>query len=114
MTSFKVKSLFNRDAGGMPIGKGYVFASDCLEDIFNTKKFINHLNLSKKEWTPSKHYVPTEPVGYFSMESQLGVTVEILPQFQKEFRFVKLVPTAFRSAPINFSHTKFHSKQAEI
>ena len=50
MTSFTVKSLFNRDGNGMPIGKGYVFASDCLEDIFNTKKFINYLALTGKEW----------------------------------------------------------------
>jgi hypothetical protein len=46
ITSFTVKSLFNREGAGMPIGKGYVFASDCLEDIFNTRKFVNHLALT--------------------------------------------------------------------
>jgi hypothetical protein len=47
MTSFTVSSLFNRDGQGMPIGKGYVFASEYLEDIVNTKKFVNRLNLTK-------------------------------------------------------------------
>ena len=98
----------------MPIGRGYVFASECLEDIFNTRKFINSLALSGKEWEPKDEYVPTEPIGKFLIGAQPGVTVEILPQYFKKFRFVKLVPTGFRTLPINFSKTKFHSKQAEI
>ena len=50
MSSFTIKSLFNRDSKGMPIGKGYVFASDNLEDMMNTKKFINKLKLFQKDW----------------------------------------------------------------
>jgi hypothetical protein len=41
MTGFTIQSQFNRDSMGMPVGKGYVFASEHLEDIFNTKHFIH-------------------------------------------------------------------------
>ena len=54
---------------GMPVGKGYVFASDCLEDIFNTKHFIHHLSLTQSEWNPKKEYVAGEPIGKFEMDS---------------------------------------------
>jgi len=57
MTSFTVKSQFNRDRDGMPIGKGYVFASDHLEDLVNTKRFLNRLKLYRKEWEPAERYV---------------------------------------------------------
>lgn len=114
MTSFTVKSLFNREANGMPIGKGYVFASQCLDDIYNTRRFINGLSLSGKEWEPREEYVPSEPIGRFELNEELSVTVDLPPQYQQSFRFVKLVPTGFRKGPINFSKTKFHSKQAEI
>lgn len=50
-TSFTVKSLFNRDGWGMPVGKGFIFASDNLEDIGSgTRKFLNQLKLYGKEW----------------------------------------------------------------
>jgi hypothetical protein len=51
----------------MPIGKGFVFASDCLEDIVNTKKFFNNLMLFQKDWTPKEYYVPTDPIGTFDI-----------------------------------------------
>ena len=70
MTSFTVKSLFNREGMGMPIGKGFVFASECLEDIQNTRKFINHLALSGKEWEPKQDYIPTEPIGEFALDNE--------------------------------------------
>ena len=94
----------------MPIGKGYVFASECLEDIVNTKRFINNLNLTRKEWVPKDKYIPTEPVGVFDMDKDQGVTVTLHQRYQRAFRFVKLVPTGFRKGPINFSRYKFHSK----
>ena len=52
LTSFSISSLFNRDKEGMPVGKGYVFASDNLEDFVSTRKFVNHLKLYRKEWEP--------------------------------------------------------------
>jgi hypothetical protein len=46
-----VKSLFNRDGWGMPVGKGFIFASENLEDIgTGTRKFLNQLKLYRKEW----------------------------------------------------------------
>ena len=54
----------------MPIGKGFVFASECLEDIQNTRKFINHLALSGKEWESKQDYIPTEPIGEFALDNE--------------------------------------------
>jgi hypothetical protein len=71
MTSFTIKSCFNRDSKGMPIGKGYVFASDCLEDITNTRKFINNLKLKQCEWEPSQQYIPSEPIGMFDLDEEM-------------------------------------------
>jgi hypothetical protein len=68
MTSFTVRSLFNRDGQGMPIGKGYIFASDYLEDIVNTKRFVNRLQLTKQEWQPKQQYLATEPIGSFDLD----------------------------------------------
>lgn len=55
----------------MPIGKGYVFASDCLEDITNTRKFINNLKLKQCEWEPSEQYIPSEPIGMFDLDEEM-------------------------------------------
>lgn len=98
----------------MPIGKGYIFASDCLENISKTRKFINKLKLFNKEWEPKEYYVPEEPIGMFDLNKDIEETFYIDEKFQRPFRYVKLVPTGFRKAPINFSRIKFHSKRAEI
>mmetsp|Transcript_13543 Transcript_13543/g.21105 ORF Transcript_13543/g.21105 Transcript_13543/m.21105 type:complete len:213 (-) Transcript_13543:12704-13342(-) len=50
----------------------------------------------------------------FDLNEELSTTVNIEPKFQRAYRFVKLVPVAFRKGPINFSNTKFYTKQAEI
>ena len=99
----------------MPVGKGFIFASDNLEDIgTGTRKFLNQLKLYSREWKPKDHYVPTEPIGTFELEKEMGITINILKKFQKPYRFIKLVPTGFRKGPINFSRVKFHSKRAEL
>ena len=98
----------------MPIGKGYVFASNFLEDIVNTRKFLNNLKFTRADWQPSERYIPNEPIGMFDLDQEEGMTVILDKQYQRPYRFVKLVPVGFRKGPINFSRIKFHSKQAEI
>lgn len=61
----------------MPIGKGYIFASDSLEDISDTRKFINKLKLFKKEWEPKEYYVPGEPIGMFDLDKDVEATFKI-------------------------------------
>ena len=72
--SFTIKSLFNRESWGMPVGKGYIFASDCLENISNTRKFINKLKIFNKEWEPKEYYVPEEPIGMFDLDKDVEAT----------------------------------------
>jgi hypothetical protein len=79
MTRFTLKSLFNRDSKGMPIGKGYIFASDCLEEIVNTKKFV--LGLKTKEWVQGTTYNPSEPIGSFDLDEHEKETIQLAPEF---------------------------------
>lgn len=79
MSSFTIKSLYNRDGKGMPIGKGYVFASDCLEDIVNTRKFV--LGLKTQEWVPKESYSSSEPIGMFDLDEHEKETIQLAPQF---------------------------------
>ena len=102
MSSFTVESLFNRDKDGYPIGKGYIFASQNLEDLQNSKRFLNRLKLWGKDWTPSESYIASEPIGMFDLDKEKSMTVALLPQFQREYNYVKLLPIGFRKGPINF------------
>ena len=86
----------------MPIGKGYVFASDCLEDMMNTKKFINKLKLYQKDWEPADRYIATEPIGTFDLDQEQQLHVNLEDRYQRTYRYVKLVPVGFRKGPINF------------
>jgi hypothetical protein len=113
--SFTVKSQFNRNGWGIPIGRGYVFASENLEDIgVATRRFMNQLKLRSKEWEPKDQYIPSEPIGTFEMDKDMQVTVKVEPRYQRSYRFVKLVPFEFRKTPINYSRIKYNSKPSEI
>jgi hypothetical protein len=52
--------------------------------------------------------LPNEPIAFFNLEDKTEITLD-QHYLKRPVRFVKLIPTAFRKKPINFSSKAFNA-----
>eukprot|EP00347_Sterkiella_histriomuscorum_P007708 403347869 len=117
-TQFVIKSKENREWTGVPIGSGLIFASNNLEDLFNTKQFSKFTKQDYQKWRQTRDRVSAlpllsnEPIAFFEMGEQNEITVDV--EIQQSFKYVKMIPVSFRERPINYTSKPFNQNQLEI
>jgi hypothetical protein len=103
------------------MGQGLIFASDNIEDLMNTKQYLKMTDKELKKWWTERtsghlgkvQFLNSEPIAYFDLEEKVEITVDA-KLVNRPVKYIKLIPTAFRKGPINFSSKPFNSNQVEI
>lgn len=54
-------------------------------------------------------FLPSEPIAYFDLDEKLELTIDARFIKNRAINYVKLMPTAFRRKPLNFSSKAFNS-----
>jgi len=103
--------------GGFPIGEGFVFFADSLADLMDCATLKKAVKAMKEELTDDAKTCELSCLGldavYFNFKDQERVTVD-LAQY-RACKFIKVIPTGFRRAPINYADCQDFSKdQAEL
>lgn len=76
---------------------------------FNKQNFKDW-RYRRQETLGSEPLKPTEPVAFFDFGEQEKLNIDV--QFRSACRYIKVMPTAFRSAPINYAETEIFTENS--
>jgi hypothetical protein len=87
----------------------------------NTKQFTKMNDKELAKWFKDRYQgefkslsaLPNEPIAYFDLEDKTEIIID-KHFLNRPVKYVKLIPTAFRKLPINFSSKAFNANQVEI